>query len=116
MEQKEQRLKGKIAVVTGAGKGIGRAIAERFIAEGAHVIAVTPSDSARELAEQYAPMMEFFRCDVSQPEQVEALAAHVRKQHGRLDIISHNAGIAHPNKRIHEMPIDVWDRVDSVNT
>lgn len=110
------RLNNKIAVVTGAGKGIGRAIAIRFVAEGARVIAVTPSDSAKELTDQYPEKMEFFRGDVSQPEQMEALAIHMRKQYGRLDIISHNAGIAHPNKRIHEMPVDVWDRVDAVNT
>jgi NAD(P)-dependent dehydrogenase (short-subunit alcohol dehydrogenase family) len=110
------RLKGKIAVVTGAGKGIGRAIAIRFVAEGAHVIAVTPSDSAKELAEQHAPAMEFFRCDVSQPEQVEALAGHVRKTHGRLDVLSHNAGIAKGQTRVHEISIEDWDRIQAVNT
>ena len=85
------------------------------MAEGAYVIGVTPSDSAKILAEQHPGAMEFFRCDVSRPELVEALAKHVREKHGRLDIISHNAGIAHKNMRIHEMPIEDWDRVQEVN-
>lgn len=110
------RLDNKIAVVTGAGKGIGRAIALRFIAEGAHVIAVTPSDSAKHLAEENSAAMEFFRCDVSQPEQVQALAEHVRGRHGRLNVISHNAGISsHFTKRIHELELEDWDHVESVN-
>ncbi|MGO8858254.1 MAG: SDR family NAD(P)-dependent oxidoreductase [Steroidobacteraceae bacterium] len=109
------RLEDKIAVVTGAGKGIGRAIAERFVQEGAKVIAVTPSDSAKELAARHAPAMEFFRCDVSRSEDVQALAAHVRRVHGRLDILSHNAGVAHSPQRIHELPEAEWDRVQGVN-
>lgn len=113
------RIPGKVAVVTGAAAGIGRAVALRFAQEGAQVIATdlqgfefewpgTASDSGGSL--------EVLRCDVSDPVAVEALAEHVRTRYGRLDVLVNNAGIGprHPEPT-HAVSLEDWDRVIDVN-
>ena len=92
-------LKGKMAVVTGAGSGIGAAIARVFAACGAHVAAVDRDEStARQIAGEIAAhgaTASPHRCDVSQPAEVEALFQTLAAAHPRLDILINNAGIAH---------------------
>lgn len=110
------RLESKIAVVTGAGSGLGEAIALRFAREGAYVVAVTASDSAKETVARAEGEMEFFRCDVADEAQVVALIDHCRREFGRLDILVNNAGIsARVLARVHETDLAEWDRVMSVN-
>ena len=87
------KLKGKVAVVTGAGKGLGAAIARAYGVEGATVIV---SDINVEAATQVAssiPNAYVVSCDVRQPEQVEALVDKTVSLYGRLDIMVPNAGI-----------------------
>ena len=106
----------KIAVVTGAGAGIGRAAALRLAAEGARVIATDIDNKIDEVAGLYPDRIEPWLCDVSQPQQVEELMNHCRGRYGRLDILVNNAGIATRNcPRLHEVTLEQWDRVMSVN-
>jgi NAD(P)-dependent dehydrogenase (short-subunit alcohol dehydrogenase family) len=111
------RLPHKIAIVTGAGSGIGRAIALRFAVEGASVTAVGrrlgPLQSvAAESQGEVVPHV----CDISQPDEVAALGEFCRKRYGRLDVLANNAGVGgDSNKRLHELSIESFDRVMNVN-
>ena len=92
-------LQGKVAVVTGAGSGIGAAIAQLFAARGAHVAVVDRDEaSARGTADAIARAggaASAARCDVSQPADIEAAFRDVVAAHSRLDILVNNAGISH---------------------
>ncbi len=110
------RLAGKIAVVTGAGSGIGRGIALRFAAEGATVIAVDISGAEEQTAAlSKAGTILPERCDVSAPDQVEQLFRKIVTRHSRLDVLANNAGISNPVVRLHETRLEDWDRVFAVN-
>jgi NAD(P)-dependent dehydrogenase (short-subunit alcohol dehydrogenase family) len=111
-------LQGKVAVVTGAGSGIGAAIARVFAARGAHVAVVDRDESsARQLtAEIVATGGAASRhgCDVSRPADVDALVAALAAAHPRLDILVNNAGIAHVGTVETTTPEDM-DRLYRVN-
>ena len=112
------RLKDKIAVVTGGGRGIGRSIALAFAEEGADVAIVARS---REQIERVALEVKgkgrkalAVTCDVSSPEEVKALAKKVYEAFGRVDILVNNAGIS-KRSRFLEYDDDVWLEVIRVN-
>jgi NAD(P)-dependent dehydrogenase (short-subunit alcohol dehydrogenase family) len=109
------RIENKIAMVTGAGSGIGRAIALRFAAEGASIIAVDLNGSEEVVAAEMPGKITPYRCDVSCPEQIETMYAFVKRRFPRLDILCNNAGIGGYGKRVHEVDLGDWDRVMSVN-
>jgi NAD(P)-dependent dehydrogenase (short-subunit alcohol dehydrogenase family) len=110
------RLQDRVAVITGAGSGIGLATARRFAAEGARVVAVDISaESGKAVAEETGG--EFVACDVSDEEQVKALFDGVAERHGRVDIAFNNAGISPPDDdSILVTGIEAWERVLKVNT
>jgi L-rhamnose 1-dehydrogenase len=112
------RLKGKIAIITGAARGIGRAIAVRFGQEGASVAVVDLlEDEAREtgrLIEAAGGQGMFLHADVSNREQVQAMVDAVVKHWGAIHILVNNAGIC-PFKEFLEMEEPVWDQVLDVN-
>lgn len=112
------RLKGKVALVTGAGGGIGTAVAKRFAAEGAAVLC-TDRDLAR--AEATAAVVtsaggkaHAFRADVAEPRDCSAQVAEAVKRLGTLDVLVNNAGIG-----FHKLALDTtledWDRVMRIN-
>jgi NAD(P)-dependent dehydrogenase (short-subunit alcohol dehydrogenase family) len=112
------RLDGKVGIVTGAAKGIGRAIALRLAFEGASVgVADVDADGTEQVADEIAGQggaAVAVRTDVSQAEAVEALVATVVDRFGRLDVIANNAGVAIGGS-VTDMTEDEWDRVFAVN-
>jgi NAD(P)-dependent dehydrogenase (short-subunit alcohol dehydrogenase family) len=111
-------LKEKIALIIGAGSGIGRAIGLRFAQEGARVAA---ADLIPEAGHQTVELIRagggegfFFQVDVTQPKQLHTLMEQVERQFGRLDILVNSAGI--PGRgRIEEVADDLWDRAVAIN-
>ena len=108
-------LDGKIALVTGGGSGIGKAIAQAFAAAGARV---TLAGRRREVLEAAAggigAAAEAAPCDVTDDAQVDSLFAGVAERHGRLDVLVNNAGMSAPGPT-HEMDPDTWRKVIDVN-
>jgi NAD(P)-dependent dehydrogenase (short-subunit alcohol dehydrogenase family) len=109
------RLDGKVAVITGAASGIGRASARRFAAEGAHVVvADLDKDGGTALAEEIGGL--FVRADVTDADDVQAMYAAAIDRFGGLDVCFNNAGISPPDDdSILETGLDAWRRVQEVN-
>ncbi len=107
-------LEGRTAIVTGGAQGIGRAVAERFVASGADV---TLWDSDRARAEQTAEALgcSFVDTDVSDWDRVRSAAARTHATVGKIDILIANAGIAGANATVADYEIDEWRRIMSVN-
>ena len=109
------RLEGRVAVITGAGSGIGLATARRFAAEGAKVVCVDISEGAGKAAAEEIGG-EFVACDVTDEAGVQALFDGVVERHGRVDIAFNNAGISPPDDdSILDTGIEAWRRVQEVN-
>jgi len=109
------RLEGRVAVVTGGCSGIGLATVRRFALEGAHVVV---GDLDEEQGPQVAQAVEgtFVRCDVTSPDDVEALFRTAKETWGRVDIAFNNAGISPPDDdSILTTGLDAWRRVQEVN-
>jgi NAD(P)-dependent dehydrogenase (short-subunit alcohol dehydrogenase family) len=110
-----ERLRDRVAVVTGGGSGIGRATARRFAAEGARVVVVDVNADAGEQAASDVDG-EFVACDVADERSVAALFDGVVARHGRVDIAFNNAGISPPDDdSILVTGLDAWERVHRVN-
>jgi NAD(P)-dependent dehydrogenase (short-subunit alcohol dehydrogenase family) len=115
------RLKDKVAIVTGAGAGIGEAIARRYAHEGASVI-IAEIDAARGKANEGAIRNEggeaiFVSTDVASEEQIKEMVNVTLARYGRIDVLVNNAGIilGQQEARAHELTNDAWDRTMAVN-
>jgi NAD(P)-dependent dehydrogenase (short-subunit alcohol dehydrogenase family) len=112
-------LKNKVAIVTGASSGIGRASVELFAREGAAVVAADTSDSAgQELADRMAAQGHdvcFVHADVSRDQDVAAMVHAAISRYGRLDVLFNNAGIEGEQAPTAEAALENWDRVIDVN-
>lgn len=113
------RVDGKVAVVTGATSGIGRAIAELLAKEGAKV-AVTGRNVERgnevvESIRKEGGIAKFWKLDVSNEEEVERVFAEIAREFGKIDILVNNAGITGVDKPTHELTEEEWDQVMNVN-
>ena len=88
------RLEGKIAIITGAAKGLGEADARKFVAEGARVILTdVDRENGEKLAAELGDMAEFHYHDVRHDAEWQALVDDVVARHGRLDVLVNNAGV-----------------------
>lgn len=101
------KLAGKVALITGASKGIGRGIAEVFAREGAHLALLSRTDAG-------FPEALNLTGDVADEAAVERAFAASMERYGRLDILVNNAALFHQNK-IDVLPTEVWDRLMAVN-
>ncbi|MET0658069.1 MAG: SDR family oxidoreductase [Steroidobacteraceae bacterium] len=112
------RLSGKVALISGGLRGIGLAIAERYLAEGACVVL---GDLARGDAKEVAEMLarlganaDYLQLDVAEESQWQAAEQHVRRVHGRLDILVNNAGIDCTGA-VETLEYETWRRIMSIN-
>jgi 3-hydroxybutyrate dehydrogenase len=112
------RLEGRGAVVTGGGRGIGRAIARGLANAGAGVVVCARSEQEIEgVAEELRGQgltAHAVRCNVADPESVHTMAREATKRLGTVDIVVNNAGIALSNP-IKRLPLEEWDRILAVN-
>ena len=103
------RLAGRVAAITGASSGIGRAAAERFIEEGATVaIGDIQDDAGRALAESLGDAAVFVRCDVTSEDDVAGLVDAAVAEFGQLDVMYNNAGIVGAVGPVDTTPADEW--------
>jgi 2-hydroxycyclohexanecarboxyl-CoA dehydrogenase len=107
------KLDQKIAIVTGAGQGIGRGIAEKLAAEGATVVVTDVNEvTAKETAAAVNGVG--IHADVTSRESVDAMVAQVHRQFGRIDVLVNNAGWDKATPFVDSDPAD-WDRVVAIN-
>lgn len=109
------RLAGKVAVVTGAGSGIGRATAELFAAEGAEVVCADRSGKEAETAASIGPAALAVTVDVADSSAVGRMIEITAGTFGRLDVLFNNAGFGGPITPLHEQTEDSFDDVIAVN-
>lgn len=110
------RLKDKVAIITGAALGIGAACARRMSEEGAAVAILDLHDAeGAVLAAALGPKARFWRCDIAKEAEVKRVFAEVEAQFGRVDILVNNAGVSGANKPTHELSEEEWDFVQSIN-
>ncbi len=109
------RLDSKVALVTGAASGLGKAIATRFAEEGAKVvIADVDEEKGREVADSLADAL-FVQVDVTKADSVQAMVGAAKDHYGQLDILINNAGIDGEQAPTAEASLENWHRVIDIN-
>ena len=117
--QSSRELRQQVALVTGASRGIGLAIARTLAAKGCNLV-ITGRDEqvlrriSRELASAKIQIL-VQSCEVRDPQSVDDLFRVLRRQFQRLDILINNAGIAHANLTVDKLPLTVWQDVIDTN-
>ena len=105
----------KVAIVTGAGRGIGRAVAEAFVAAGGRVvIAEVDAELGRQEAKRLGDRALFVETDVADEAQVEAMVAQAKQRFGRIDVVVNNAATSRRTP-VTQLSLDDWNRVLGVN-
>ena len=109
------RLQGKVAVITGAGSGMGRAMAEMFAEQGARIVCADISGQQDLVTTGIGEAAIAVHADVAQESDVEGMIATAVDRFGRIDILVNNAGFGGPMAPLHEQTTEAWDRIHSVN-
>jgi NAD(P)-dependent dehydrogenase (short-subunit alcohol dehydrogenase family) len=113
------RFTGKVAFITGAASGIGRATAVAFAAEGARVAILDRTAEALRETESAVKVaggeVLAIACDVSKPKEVEAAVAQAVEAFGRIDCAFNNAGVESKAAPLHEIDLEEWDRILNIN-
>lgn len=112
-------VKGKVAIVTGASSGIGKAIAQCYAQHGMHVVCANRNkekgqDTVKAITDLGGDAV-FFQADMSQPKDIEALIDYTMTTYGRLDGIVNNAGIGMGGTPLHEYSLEDYEKIDSLN-
>jgi NAD(P)-dependent dehydrogenase (short-subunit alcohol dehydrogenase family) len=119
MTHQTESFSGKVAFVSGGGTGIGRAAALAFARNGASVVVAGRSeapvqDTARRIGNLGGKAVAL-RCDVSQPDQIEAAVRCTVESFGRLDFAFNNAGVEQGMIATHDIALEEWDRILNIN-
>lgn len=112
------RLADRVALVTGAGRGIGRSVAETFAREGATVVIAELSSEEGQRVEanirELGGNAHFIATDVADPESVRQVVGFVERQFGRLHVLVNNAGLSQFSP-VDQLSVETWDRILNVN-
>lgn len=115
----KKKLRGKVALVTGGSRGIGRAVAAAFLREGASVFVCARNEAGldRAVADMKRAGGEIAACaaDVGQAEDVKRMVQTVVRRYGGLHVLVNNAGILGPRATVAEYPLDAWREVICIN-
>jgi NAD(P)-dependent dehydrogenase (short-subunit alcohol dehydrogenase family) len=113
------RLQDKVAIITGGGKGIGRAISLAFASEGAAVVmAARTLSKMEETAEEIRAQKgtaQVIQTDITDEKQIEHMVAETIKAYGKIDILVNNSGIAGPTAPVVDMALDQWNEVLAID-
>ena len=109
------RLENKVAVITGAGSGMGKAMAERFAAEGAKVVCADISGTQDEVAAAIGDAAVSVHADVANEDEVRKIVELAEGKFGRLDIMVNNAGFGGPMMPLDKQTTESWDKIHDVN-
>jgi NAD(P)-dependent dehydrogenase (short-subunit alcohol dehydrogenase family) len=112
-------LQKKVAIVTGGGQGIGKAIAKRFLEEGLKVVlAEIDEEAGKETESEFKSLgsIEFIQTDVSDENSVKKLIGKTKNDFGDIDVLVNNAAIANPeNSPVTELSLESWNKTISIN-
>ncbi|MFW5884713.1 MAG: SDR family NAD(P)-dependent oxidoreductase [Patescibacteria group bacterium] len=108
------RLENKVAIVTGAASGIGKAIGEEFLKEGAKVVFSDIKEENNLVDEENEENAEFIKCDVSNADQVKHLVEETANRFGKMDVIVNNAGVGSQKSILEETDED-WEKILKIN-
>jgi NAD(P)-dependent dehydrogenase (short-subunit alcohol dehydrogenase family) len=107
---------GQVALITGAGSGIGKATAQAFLADGFRVVLAGRERDKLEAVAATGGESLVVECDVTQPDEVAAMFGAVRGKHGRLDVLFNNAGVGTPfGVNLEDLDFEQWRRVIDTN-
>lgn len=109
------RLQDKVCIITGAGSGMGKAMALLFHAEGAKLVLADISGKQNEVAASLGDDAVGVHCDVSVEADVQAMIATAEERFGRLDVLCNNAGFGGPMAPLHTQTLETWDKVHATN-
>lgn len=109
------RLDGKVAVITGAGSGMGRASAVLFAEEGAKVVCADRSGEEDETAKLIGDAARAVHVDVSVEADIQRMIATAEEEFGKLDVLFNNAGFGGPLMPLHEQTLETWEIVHNTN-